>query len=117
VGALSLIAAVPPIEAVGLLGDRLRRLSEQLTELRREVDTVQGRGVHPLFLVEEEYRIALLQAESAFRERFVARITDQATGWGRAWAEATSPGQHLPQHPQRIPSHDRSDVGLAETLP
>src|SRR5664279_5686098 len=57
VAALSLIAAVPPNEVVDLLGDRLRRLAEQLTDLRREIDTAQEQGVHPLFLVEEEYRI------------------------------------------------------------
>src|SRR5215217_5539504 len=44
-------------------------------------DTVAG-GVHPLFLVEEDYRLALLDADIAFVERFIARITDPDSGWG-----------------------------------
>jgi hypothetical protein len=31
--------------------------------------------VHPLFLVEEDYRLALLDAEAAFIEGFIERIT------------------------------------------
>ena len=42
--------------------------------------------MHPLFLVEEEYRLALLDAESSFVERFVAQITHPDTGWGPLWA-------------------------------
>lgn len=43
--------------------------------------------VHPLFLVEEDYRLALLDAESVFIKRFIDRITHPQTGWGRPWAE------------------------------
>ena len=43
-------------------------------------------GVHPLFLVEEEYRLALLDAERVFVEGFIARITDPETGWRAPWA-------------------------------
>ena len=39
-----------------------------------------------LFLIEEEYRLALLDAESAFVERFIGQITDPETGWGPLWA-------------------------------
>lgn len=43
--------------------------------------------MHPLFLVEEEYRIALLDAEVAFVEGFIARITHPHSGWAAPWAE------------------------------
>jgi hypothetical protein len=39
-----------------------------------------------LFLIEEEYRLALLDAESSFVERFIGQITDPETGWGPQWA-------------------------------
>ena len=43
--------------------------------------------MHPLFLVEEEYRLALLDAERAFVERLVERITNPDAGWAREWAQ------------------------------
>jgi DNA-binding PadR family transcriptional regulator len=86
VAALSLIGALPPGEVVELLGARLRRLADLRAEIRDLIDTTVDAGVHPLFLVEEEYRIALLDAESAFCERFIDRITNPDTGWGPTWA-------------------------------
>ena len=87
VAALSLIAALPPTVVVELLGRRLARLAEQRAEIRELIDRTVAGGVHPLFLVEEEYRLALLEAECSFVESFVARITDTTAGWGRQWAE------------------------------
>ncbi|XVV01177.1 PadR family transcriptional regulator [Actinosynnema sp. CA-248983] len=83
VAALSLIGALPPDEVVPLLRDRLVRLAAQRAEIRALVD---GTDVHPLFLVEEEYRIALLDAEAAFVQGFIDRIEDPETGWGPMWA-------------------------------
>jgi DNA-binding PadR family transcriptional regulator len=87
VAALSLIAALPPGEVTELLGGRLRRLAEQRTEIRGLIDTALARGLHPLFLVEEDYRLALLDAESSFVERFIEQITHPQTGWGPLWAQ------------------------------
>jgi DNA-binding PadR family transcriptional regulator len=87
VAALSLIAALPPGEVVELLGRRVGRLDEQRAEIRELIDKTLAGGVHPLFMVEEEYRLALLDAESVFVERFIERITHPETGWGRLWAE------------------------------
>jgi DNA-binding PadR family transcriptional regulator len=85
VAALSLIAALPPSEVVELLGRRLGRLTEQRTEIRGLVDNTLALGVHPLFLVEEDYRLALLDAESLFVEQLIQQYTDPETGWGRVW--------------------------------
>ena len=41
-----------------------------------------------LFLVEEDDRLTLLEAESSFVQRLIHRITDPATGWGGMWAAA-----------------------------
>jgi DNA-binding PadR family transcriptional regulator len=86
VAALSLIAALPPGEVVTLLGRRQERLGEQREEIRGLIDDATAAGVHPLFLVEEEYRLALLEADSAFVEGFVGRITDPGDGWAAEWA-------------------------------
>jgi DNA-binding PadR family transcriptional regulator len=87
VAALSLIAALPPGEVLELLHGRVDRLAEQHTEIRGQIDDSLAKGVPGLFLIEEEYRLALLTAESSFVERFIEQITDPETGWGRKWAE------------------------------
>ena len=87
VAALSLIAALPPSEAVPLLRQRLIRLGEQRAEIRTQIDQAEADGVAGLFLVEEEYRLAMVAAESAFVERFLHQITDPDTGWAPMWAQ------------------------------
>ncbi len=87
VAALSLIAALPPGEVLTLLRRRLGRLAGQRAEIRGQVDSTVSGGLHPLFLVEEEYRLALLDADSAFTERFIDQISNPETGWGLLWAQ------------------------------
>jgi DNA-binding PadR family transcriptional regulator len=86
VAALSLIAALGPGEVVELLDRRARRLRRERAEIRDRIDRAVAGGLHPLFLVEEEYRIALLDAEAGFVDWFIERINDPETGWGRPWA-------------------------------
>ena len=86
VAALSLIGALGPDEAVALLRRRLERLGQQRSEIRELIDGTVAGGVHPLFLVEEEYRIALLDADAAFVRGLIGRITDPRDGWGPLWA-------------------------------
>ncbi|HEY9350388.1 MAG TPA: PadR family transcriptional regulator [Acidothermales bacterium] len=87
VAALSLIGALPPDEVVGLLRNRLRRLEDQRAEIRELIDQAIADDVHPLFLVEEDYRLALLDADSTFVEQFIERIENPQTGWAQQWAE------------------------------
>ncbi|MET0685710.1 MAG: PadR family transcriptional regulator [Solirubrobacteraceae bacterium] len=86
VTALSLIGALGPDEVVELLTRRLARLAAVRGETRAMVDETLAGGVHPLFLVEEDYRLALLDAEIGFVEGFITRITDPETGWRAPWA-------------------------------
>lgn len=87
VAALSLVAALPPGEVITLLRQRLERLATARAEIRGVIDTSLGRGVPGLFLVEEEYRLALLDAETSFVEDFTRKISDPQTGWAPLWAE------------------------------
>ena len=87
VAALSLIAALEPDEAVALLRRRLDRLAARRAEIRELIDRTLEDGVHPLFLVEEEYRIALLDADAAFTRELTGRITDPQDGWGPLWTQ------------------------------
>jgi hypothetical protein len=87
VAALSLIGALPPSQVLELLRRRLGHLAQQEAEACGLVDTSLANGVPGLFLIEEEYRLALLEAESAFVDQLIQRITDPATDWIGLWAE------------------------------
>lgn len=83
VTALSLISALPPDEAAKLLRQRLAALAEQRDEIRIVIDTAVRDGVRPLFLVEEEYRLAVTDAETAFIEKFLRDMR----AWEGEWAQ------------------------------
>jgi DNA-binding PadR family transcriptional regulator len=87
VAALSVISALPPGEVTGLLRQRLGHLARQRAESQALIDTSLAAGVPGLFLIEEEYRIALLAADEAFTGQLITRITDPATDWTVEWAQ------------------------------
>jgi DNA-binding PadR family transcriptional regulator len=98
VAALSLIGALPPAEVIVLLRNRLERLATQRAEITALVAQARANGVHPLFLVEEDYRLAVLEADVAFTERFIARIEDPNDGWKRLWEEVHRQQQPAIEH-------------------
>ncbi|MGH3209929.1 MAG: PadR family transcriptional regulator [Trebonia sp.] len=87
VAALSVISALPPSQVLSLLRTRLGHLAEQQAEARGLIDTARADSVPGLFLLEEEYRLALIQAETAFTSQLIQRITDPATDWTGPWAD------------------------------
>lgn len=87
VAALSLISALPPKEAVQLLRNRQAKLDAQRVEIRTLTAGALEQGLHPLFLVEEDYRVALIEAESMFVHQLIQKIIHPKTGWEKEWAE------------------------------
>lgn len=83
VAALSVIGALRPGEVVALLGERVEGLAEEAADIRRRIG--EAAGVHPLFLVEEEYRLAMAEAEARFTAGLIERITDPVDGWAPMW--------------------------------
>jgi DNA-binding PadR family transcriptional regulator len=81
--ALSLLPAVPPEEALALLEARVRRLGEMSEELRAAVE-LAVKHVEALFLVENEYRLSLIDAERQFIEGLIQRIKTD-TEYVRTW--------------------------------
>jgi DNA-binding PadR family transcriptional regulator len=77
--ALCLLAVLPPDEALALLRRRLELIKSNAAALARQVEEVSRRGLPPLFLVETEYRVALMEAEQQFVAGLVRRIEG---GWG-----------------------------------
>ncbi|PZG51977.1 PadR family transcriptional regulator [Spongiactinospora gelatinilytica] len=68
--ALSLLGALEPAEAAGLLDHRSEALATEADEVRAHVEDAVDHGVAWVLLAEEEYRLTLLDAE----RRFVARL-------------------------------------------
>ena len=72
---LSLLPVLPPDEAVAMLKRRLGEIDAAL-ETRRQVarDAVERLHVHPLFMIEDDYRIAIEETERRFVADLIARI-------------------------------------------
>jgi DNA-binding PadR family transcriptional regulator len=85
--ALSLIGALPPDEAVALLRARSEHLVKVQDETRQLIEDSLARDVPGLFLLEEEYRLTQLGAESTFVDQLIHRITDPTTDWVRLWTD------------------------------
>jgi DNA-binding PadR family transcriptional regulator len=83
--ALSLLSVLSPTEAVELLGERLVALGEEIDEIRATVRTAADSGVAWVFLVEEEYRLAVLDAESRFVTGLIESL--KQPDYIRAWQQ------------------------------
>jgi hypothetical protein len=81
--ALSLIGALAPEEVAALLRRRLLTLTAQAGELRAGTRSTAAGGLPWPFAVEEEYRLAVLEAE----RRFVARLVEALPAGGGLSAE------------------------------
>jgi len=83
---LSLIAALEPDDVVALLRERRGRVEAMRSEARTAMEGTLAAGLHPLFQVDEDYRLALMDAELGFIDGLIAKITDAETGWAGPWA-------------------------------
>ena len=95
---LCLMPVLPPDEAVSLLRQRALKLSGQVWQLEGQLAELAqqdlsamtaaqdlpaplaGQKFPPLFVVEAEYRLAMIKAELAFVNELVRRIVEE--GWG-----------------------------------
>ncbi|TDC65845.1 PadR family transcriptional regulator [Actinomadura sp. GC306] len=74
--ALSLLAVLDPEETVRLLTARHAALTAEAAGIRERVDAAIAQGVEWVFLVEERYRAALLDAETGFVAELVEAMRD-----------------------------------------
>jgi DNA-binding PadR family transcriptional regulator len=88
--ALSLLSVLSPTEAVELLGRRLVALAAETDEIRTTVRTTVEGGVPWVFLVEEEYRLAVLEAEHRFVTGLIESL--KQPDYVRAWQEIFGSG-------------------------
>jgi DNA-binding PadR family transcriptional regulator len=88
--ALSMLHGLPPDEATPLLRQRCEALELQLDQIEARFQGAEKRGLPRLFVIEDEYQLALLRAELEFTRTLVADIESGAMpgvdDW-RSWFE------------------------------
>ena len=92
--ALSLLAVLSPSDSAELLSRRLVALTQQTEATRKVLGTAAEDGVLWVFLAEEQYRLALLEAERRFVTNLIESLKDPA--YHRLWhqrADELSEGQ------------------------
>jgi len=77
--ALCLLPVLPPEEAIALLCRRLTRIEAKAGELQSQLEMLARQKLPPLFVIENEYRLALMRAEQHFIADVITRIE---RGWG-----------------------------------
>jgi DNA-binding PadR family transcriptional regulator len=86
--ALSLVVVLPLDEVTDLLRARLEHVVSAAAKIRDRRDATVATGVHPVFLIEDDYRIALLEAEASFITAFIGKIEG---GWSGPWQAHRQP--------------------------
>lgn len=72
---LSLLPILQPDEAVAMLKQRLVDVDQGIAARKKHArDALLGQQVHPLFMIESDYRLALDEAERRFVAELIARI-------------------------------------------
>src|SRR5215218_7470773 len=82
---LSFLPALPPDEAAELLDGRVRRLEEEIEEMRARLDGVMEQGLPRLFLIESEHELILREAELRWVRELVREIRAGTLGGMAGW--------------------------------
>ena len=77
--ALCLLPVLPPDEVLALLRKRLELIEDNAAVLSRQIEQVSATNFPALFLIESEYRLAMIRAEQQFVAELVRRVEN---GWG-----------------------------------
>src|SRR5262249_46262048 len=87
---LSVLAVLPPQEVIALLRSRLDRLDESINTHKAEL-AEHSKDLPRLFLVEDEYRLAILEAEAAWVRSLLDELTagtyPDLAGW-QTWHQS-----------------------------
>jgi DNA-binding PadR family transcriptional regulator len=79
---LSLLPGLPPDEAVEMLELRVELLDAMIETIDAQFEQAQAIGMHPLFMVESDYRREILIAERDWIQGLIHRMVEE--GWGDA---------------------------------
>jgi DNA-binding PadR family transcriptional regulator len=86
--ALSVLAVVPEATALEALSRRVRLLRIELAQIEAGMAEAERLGIPRLFMVEEEYLLAVMRAELTYVEGLTEDIRSGALHWDDAWVEA-----------------------------
>lgn len=84
---LSLIAMLSPEEVAALLRARLASLDTEIRTRDAGLTGAAAAGLPEIFLVEADFRLAMLRAERGWIDRFAARLEAGEVGGQDGWAE------------------------------
>ena len=82
---LTFLPALPPDEAAELLDGRVRRLEEEVGEMRSVLDSAMEEGLPRLFLIESEHELILREAELRWVRELVSDISEGTLGGMAEW--------------------------------
>jgi len=105
---LSLLPILPPADVTALLRDRVERLDADLSARAAERVSPTVEFLPELFLVEFDYRVAMLRAEREFVSGLVARLATGEFGGLDMWTqlhEAIAQGQTPAELAAKLDEH------------
>ncbi len=89
---LAFLGNLSPIEVVTLLEEHSRHLEKQMSDTRASIERGLQIGVDRLFLTEDRYTLALLEARLTFIRQFLSEVSDgtltQMRDGGLVWRVA-----------------------------
>jgi DNA-binding PadR family transcriptional regulator len=91
IAGLSVLAVLPPQDVIDLLRRRLERLTHSVNALTALLD--EASDVPRLFLIEDEYRIAMTQAEADWTQSLLDELTAGTFPHLDAWRKFHETGQ------------------------
>jgi DNA-binding PadR family transcriptional regulator len=106
---LGVMAALPPDEVIVLLQTRLARLTDTVAAQRAAL-AENGQAVPRLFLVENEYTVAILEAEAAWVRSLLDELTSGSHPDLASWQSWHTSGQ-FPQDLTDLADLADSDLG------
>jgi DNA-binding PadR family transcriptional regulator len=86
--ALSVLGVVPEATALDALRRRTRLLRIELAQIEAGMTEAERLGIPRLFMVEEEYLLAVMRAELAYIDALADDIDAKVLHWDDAWLEA-----------------------------
>src|SRR5689334_4811473 len=105
IAALSIVFALPPEEAQAELEKRAEKLEAALADTEAALGALNA-GLPRLFVLEEEYRKAVLEAELSWVRGVVTDIREERLSWSEEWLREIA-AAFLPDTEQDDPEDQR----------